>query len=139
MYHYSTSFISSCYCIILHQCIASWYFTMLLHHITPWYCTMLQQNRIKQVQNRATNVPQNEAQTGYEPQAPQLRYSWGTEYSPPLDGDKLTDFWIDFDEKLNTPIFLVCLIYRWGKGPKFKNKYRISLLFSLIVHQMWRS
>merc|ERR1711895_120815 len=52
VYHYSTSLISSCYCIILHQCIASWYFTMLLHHIAPWYCTMLQQNRIKQVQNR---------------------------------------------------------------------------------------
>merc|ERR1712105_87919 len=48
VYHYSSSLISSCYCIILHQCIASWYCTVVLHHIAPWYCTMLQQNRFNQ-------------------------------------------------------------------------------------------
>merc|ERR1711895_390284 len=49
VYQYSTSLISSCYCIILHHAIASWYCTVVLHHIAPWYCTMLQQNRFNPV------------------------------------------------------------------------------------------
>ena len=44
---------------------------------------------------RARNVPQNEAQTNYVPQVPQMRHSWGTKTSSPLDGDKFTDFWDD--------------------------------------------
>ena len=40
-------------------------------------------------------VPQNVVHLTYVPQVPQVWYTCGTEYSPPLDGDKFTDFWID--------------------------------------------
>ena len=37
-----------------------------------------------------------------------------------------------FDENLTTPIFLVGLIYRWGKGPKTKN-ICINVTFSYTI------
>ena len=45
---------------------------------------------------RARNVPQNEAQTNYVPHVPQMRYSWGTKTSSTLDGDKFTDFYYNY-------------------------------------------
>ena len=58
-------------------------------------------------------MTQNGAQTNYVPQAPHMGHSWGTEYSRAQDGKYLI-----FLKNLTTPIFLVGLIYRWGKGLK---------------------
>merc|ERR1712055_1134731 len=77
---------------------------------------------------RARNVPQNGVQTNY---VPHVRYRWGTKSSPLQD----TYFCGVFEKKLKnltTPIFLVGLIYRWGKGPKTK-KYMYKCDFSYTI------
>ena len=76
-------------------------------------------------------VPQNVVHLTYVPQVPQVWYTCGTEYSPTQD----THFCGVFEKKmenLTTPIFLVGLIYRWGKGPKTKN-ICINVTFSCTI------
>ena len=65
---------------------------------------------------RARNVPQNGVQTNYVPQVPHVGYRWGTKTRPTQDGKYLI-----FLKNLSTLLFLVGLIYRWGKGHKTKN------------------
>ena len=60
--------------------------------------------------------PQNGVQSNYVPQVPHVGYRWGTKTSTPQDGKYLI-----FLKNLSTLLFLVGLIYRWGKGLKTKN------------------
>ena len=81
---------------------------------------------------RAINVPQNGAQTNYVTQVPHVGHRWGTKLVPPQDGDKIHRFLGWFEKIWVPPHFLVGLIYRWGKGAKFKN-ICINVTFSYTI------
>merc|ERR1711947_67658 len=96
-----------------------WYFTtdchksVLFYYRLPQKCGILLQFTTKVW---ARNVPQNGVQTNYVPQVPHLGYRWGTKTSRTQDGKYLI-----FLKNLSTLLFLLGLIYRWGKGAKTKN------------------
>ena len=59
---------------------------MLLYYSLPQKCGTLQQKY----------VPENLVHFIYVPDVPVIWYKSGTKLDPPQDGDKFTDFWIDF-------------------------------------------
>merc|ERR1712055_895869 len=82
--------------------------------------------------HRATNVPEKLAQINYLPKVPDS----GTNLAHNLAHHKIHTFVAYLKKKLKnltTPIFLVRLIYRWGKGPKTK-KYMYK--YDFFLHNM---
>ena len=72
-------------------------------------------------------MPQNGIYLTYVPHVPQLGHKWGTQYTRAQDGQ-----YFEKIEKFDTPIFLVGLIYRWGKGAKTKNDQNDQKLMKII-------
>merc|ERR1712208_205862 len=76
------------------------------------------------------------------PQTPQMGCFWGAKTSPTQDV-KYFDFLpqkcgilLQFTKKFDYPNFLVGLIYRLGKGPKFKN-ICINVTFSYTIYEFF--
>ena len=72
-------------------------------------------------------MPEKLAQTNYVPKVPDS----GTNLAHNIVVHKMVNI-LKKLKNLTTPIFLVGLIYRWGKGPKFKN-ICINVTFSRTI------
>merc|ERR1712055_1221901 len=112
-YFYIFILISTYLLLFVHISTYIYHKSVVFYNRLPQKCGILLQFDTKVW---ARNVPQNGVQTNYVPQVPHVGYRWGTKTSLPQDGKYLI-----FLKNLSTLLFLVGLIYRWGKGLKTKN------------------